>query len=288
MTIAEGLLTGRFYKPSEIDDKDSYEQMVIEPLINVDGTTVVPVRKTGAPHFRRLGVANKVIDLPRKEDSTRHNDTIAELIGLLNDPARSFEIYTHVYIDDVSRVKKDQVIACSRNGINVLWFKENKIRFDDFTSIQPDISARDITRMSPTGASPSFIIEVIDSHYPEPRTFEKLMALSRAAYHVYFYILGNGKINKAHQLNGFRIGKTVRARFTFALLNGELVKNSKVLDLGVKYPSAEEDAPNQNSTQAKIDDPDAERKREAAYHVKRARAAQKIFVELSEASKNFE
>ena len=256
--------------------------MVSEPLINEDGTTVVPVRKKGGPHFRRLGVAQKVVNLLRKEDSKRHNETISELVGLLSDPKRSFKIYTHVYSGDVPSVKHDQILTCSRNGIEFRWFKENRIRFDDFTCIQPDISARDITRMSPTGASPSIIIEVIDSHYPEPRTFEKLMALSRSAHHVYFYILGKGQVNKANYLNSYSTSSHVRARFTFALLNGELVKNSEIIDLGIADPSATEYASDQNSARIQIDDPDTKREIEAAYNAERAKAAREILIKLSE------
>ena len=254
MTLAVGLRSGRTYEPSEIDDKDAYDQMIKEPLIDSDGegTPVVPVRRKDAPHFRRLGIAKKIVDLPRNKDTERHDQTIMELVTLLNDPKRSFELYTHVFSEDKPPVIKEQIMLCSRKGIEVRWFSENKIRFDDFTCIQPDISARDILRMSPIGASPAIIIEVIDTHYPEPRTFERLMALSRAAHHVYFYILGDGDLNKAQKLNSFTTSQNVRARFTFALLNGELVRNSTIVDLGIADPSIKTDTSDKSAAQVLI------------------------------------
>ena len=192
-----------------------------------------------------------------------------------------------MYSEDDPVVVRDQVLYCSRDSIKVCWFSENKIRFDDFTRIQPDISARDITRMSPTGASPAIIIEVIDSHYPEPPTFEKLMALSRAAHHVFFYILGIGPLNKSQKFNSYTTGKHVSVRFTFALLNGELVKNSVVQDLGIVHPSGKQKAGLAGASDRTLAAASANDKQalEAAYHAERSKRALDRLIKASKVTK---
>lgn len=225
--IATGLHSKTTFKASEINIPARYAVMTSEPLVDATDSPLAAVRKKGAPHFRRLGKSISIRQIPRKKASVRHNETINQLLSALQLGGRDITIFTYVFEEDGSPTHSEQTLFFLKAGADFRWYRENPIQLEDFTYIQPDLSGRDVSKMAPTVGRPAVIIEVIDTHFPNPETFEKLMALSRAAHHVYFLVLGEFPNLHAQTLFKFTIqkGQPFLLRSAWALLNGELVRN---------------------------------------------------------------
>jgi len=236
--VAFGLRTGNKYSAQDIDDNARHALMQEEGLVDTDDVPLIPVRRRGSPHFRRLGKSAPVKMLPRGQRSERHRETIDELHETLVKSGNRIEIYTNFFTDG-QKEWTEQTLFSLRPDSEFRWYVESPIRFDDFKCIQPDLAGRDLGRMAPTGRIPAVIIEVVDTHLPDLATFERLLSLSRSAHHVYFYILEDGKRLQFQKLNHFDVdgsGK-LKVRFTWALLNGELVKNGDVRKLMTTTPA---------------------------------------------------
>lgn len=232
VTEAIGLLTKTKYAPSDIALPQLYAKMVSEPLIDDQtGVTVAAVRRSGAPHFRRLGSAPPLTELPKKRDSDRHNALIADFLAELDKPARRFRIFTRVFSSNGDESLGDQTLFALTEKHDFSWFSEQQIRFDDYTVIRPDICGRGRSRIAPIASDPSVIIEVVDSHFPEPETLVKLFALSRMAYHIYFFVIGDFPVPHAQKLNKYTKNGPFELRITWALMGGELMRNGVIQNL---------------------------------------------------------
>ncbi len=138
---AFGLLSKAEYQASEIETAAKYDAMSAEPLVDEHGASVVAVRRKGSPHFRHLGQSLPVVELPRKPRSVRHDDLVKLMLGHLTANKNTFRIFTNVFISDDSTNTDEQTLFALQNGHSFKWFSEQSIRFDDFTSIRPDLRA---------------------------------------------------------------------------------------------------------------------------------------------------
>lgn len=224
---AFGLLSKVEYQATEISTTEKYDAMSAEPLVDQHGATVVAVRRKGSPHFRRLGQSLPVLELPRKPRSVRHDALVRLMLKHLTTQRNAFRIFTNVFISEDTSNQDQQTLFALEQGHSFQWFSEQSIRFDDFTSIRPDLSGRDLSRIAPTATNPAVVIEIVDTHFPEIATLEKLIQLSRAAHHVYFFIFGDAMNDHAQKLNKFNISphQPAELRVTWALINGQLVRN---------------------------------------------------------------
>ena len=231
--IAYAVGSDESFGPEEINDPARYACMTAHALVDENDAPLAAVRRQGAPHFRRLGKEDAVRLLPRAHRSERHTKTINDLLRALRLSGREIRIFTNVWEEDGSANSSEQTLFSYRAGASFDWFTEHTIQFDDLTRIQPDISGRYATTMAPSGRSPAVIIEVVDTHFPELETFEKLMSLSRTGHQIYFFILGKFPLVHAQRLNKFTIQEDVRLdlRITWALLKGQLVRNGVVQSL---------------------------------------------------------
>lgn len=225
-STATGLHSGKDFKAHQINNSACYAEMTSEPLVDAHDNLLAAVRHKKTPYFRHLS-DSKLQLLPRDERSVRHNEVIQQLLSLLSAATTDVSIFTYVFEDDGTESKYEQTLFAMNRSADFRWYAESQIQFDDFTYIQPDLCGRDTSRMAPTRTRPGIIIEVIDSHFPEPETFEKLMELSRCSYHVYFLVMGEFRLHHAQKLYKFPIQKNCpfRLRSAWALINGELVKN---------------------------------------------------------------
>lgn len=232
-TTAIGLHSRKTFQTWEIDDHARYAEMTSEPLVDINDTPLAAVRKKGSPHFRRLDKGAQLRQLPKAEPSIRHKNTIASLLSALQIGGRDISIFTYVFGEDDTEDKSEQTLFSLNGSSEFRWYSESPIQFEDFSYIQPDISGRDTSRMAPTRGRPAVIIEVIDTHFPEPETFEKLMSLSRSSYHVYFLVMGTFQLDHAQRLYKFPLKTDVpfRMRTAWALINGELVRNGVAREL---------------------------------------------------------
>lgn len=223
---ARGMQSGKTYQASDLDNEVVYAAMCQEPLVDETGDMLIPVFREGARHFRRLGLGIKLRAAKRGGRSQRHDNCILDLLKLLETAAPNVTFFTNVFEDHGVRQKK--LLTFPRDAMRH-WYREQRIIFPDRLYIQPDLTGSDTRFFSPMGIAPAVIIEVIDRHYPEYETFDRLVALSKAAHQVYFYILSPGKEHRKNKFNDaveFANGD-VHLRITYALIGGALVINGE-------------------------------------------------------------
>ncbi len=222
---ARGGFSNRVYQVEDIFSQALYPRMREEPLLNDADELVIPVRKTGGPHFRRIGRASFGARLGRGENDPTHN----QCVSLLHETLSREEVKRvsiSVYVFDDKGNYEEQVIFSTLAGTDYRWFMENTARvgFHDERYIQPDLSGRDANKFFPTSSSPNVIIEVIRTHIPEETTFARLQELSKANTLVVFYFINErargSKINNFREEDGHM---TIRA--SKYMLGGELYLN---------------------------------------------------------------
>ena len=125
--------------------------------------------------------------------------------------------------------KEEQVIFKSSPDSDYRWFKEDGCRtaFGDRTYIKPDIAGRDSSTYFTDAVCPNIILEVIRTHPPEEKTFQKLVGLSISNHQVYFYFIAEGMRSSA--INHYR--KLVKGNFNIRvshyLIGGKVFVNGK-------------------------------------------------------------
>lgn len=188
---ARGGFSGREYQAVDIFDRQLYPRMREEPLLNESDELVVPVRKEGGPHFRRIGRASFGTRLGRRENDPTHNVCV-ELLHKRLSSEETKRVSISVYVFDDAGYE-EQVIFSTLAGTDYRWFMEGtaRIGFDDAKYIQPDLAGRDANKFFPTSASPNVIIEVIRTHIPDEQTFARLYSLSLANTLVVFYFIND-------------------------------------------------------------------------------------------------
>jgi hypothetical protein len=230
ITEAKDVETGKAFQANEIADDHVYAQMRLCVLVDGGETIVVPVRRTDAWHFRRLGGQQKFTACKRASTTVEHGKAVAGLLDRLTEAKGDLRFVTYVFEhgNQGANGKEEQPIFKVLSKSEYRWYGENQIRFDDGKYIQPDISGRDIAKMGPGSANPGVIIEVIDTHPPEMETFEKLMSLSRSGYAVFFFLLKDTNPFFAQFYNSVKnLSPVTQIRFTCALLKGVLVVNGE-------------------------------------------------------------
>ncbi|MDI6439619.1 hypothetical protein [Cronobacter dublinensis] len=223
--MPRGIISGRNYTEQDIFDVVLYPRMKEEPLLNDDDCIVVPVRKEGAPHFRRIGTPSFGRRLGRAENNQTHDNCVNFLHEQLSNPENE-RITFSTYIFDDNGKYEEQVIFSPMQDSNYAWYSEAdaRIAFADESYIQPDIGGRDINKFFPRSAYPNIVIEVVRTHHPDKETFQKLFELSKANHHVYFYFINEG--NRISVLNGISAcNNSLKIRVSHYLIGGQLYKN---------------------------------------------------------------
>ncbi|WP_372388982.1 hypothetical protein [Xanthomonas axonopodis] len=236
----KGAESGTPFHEDQIWIDSIYAKMRAEPLLNEDDEIVIPVRSQETPHFRRLGLGKGFQATERKEPSKKHTEVIVDLFKRLESEKNNIEMSTYVFLNkkevwvnaERGREIVSQILFRPVAASTYAWYRENRIRFDDGTYIQPDLCGRDTKTMTPGAFNPGIIIEVIDSHPPEPATLSKLMKLSMCAHHVYFFFITSDQPYNSQYLNSVKKGKArASLRFTYALIGGELIVNGEPVQL---------------------------------------------------------
>lgn len=221
--IVKGGISGRKYSEDDIFD-DLYIKMKAEPLFNEADELVVPVRKKGGAHFRRIGNASFGTQIGRAENDPTHNACVKhlhdELSDLINDRVT---ISSYIFAEDGSF--EEQALFSTLPHTQYRWFMEAdaRIAFDDHKYIQPDLAGRDSSLFFPRASRPNIIIEVIRTHAPEQETFKRLYELSLANTIVVFYFVASGKSSKLNNLR--RADSLLTLRVSHYIIDGEVYKN---------------------------------------------------------------
>lgn len=220
-------------------------------LVDEFGQTVIPVLHPKTPHFRVLG-GKSARELEAVSDRESHKDAIDYLVKWLNDShLDEFRFTTYVFqgqgdsptSEEEAALKGDgetssweeQVILAIKTPSEYVWFEESKARipFDDNRYIQPDIAGMPNGQLRPTWSSPGIIIEVIRTHWPEEKTFERLRRLSKCAYLVIFWFIPEKNVES--QLNRFwKDASTGKFRCAAYLFDGKLFVNGFEVGLSNK------------------------------------------------------
>ncbi|MGY1917410.1 hypothetical protein ACW9IF_00640 [Pseudomonas tolaasii] len=213
------------FQEEDITDKALYPRMREEPLLNAADELVIPVRKTGRPHFRRIGRPSFGSRLGRAENNPTHDACVKLLHNQLSSEDTK-RVSVSVYVFDDEGMFEEQGIFSTLAGSDYRWFMENTARvgFHDEKYIQPDLSGRDANKFFPTSSSPNVIIEVIRTHMPEETTFARLQGLSKANTLVVFYFISDRA--KGCKINNWRMeGDHTIIRVSRYMLGGNLYIN---------------------------------------------------------------
>lgn len=263
--LAYGMETGATYTIDDIIAPKRYAAMKLEALVDENGTPLTPVQRQKGHHYRRLGGEIKLSELPRYPRSKGHNALVADLHQKLLSSKGKLEFYTYAFDDEYRKKNREAIAAIKKLGrekdLNFVreykkkhapipeqplfvcpegnqydWFLEHegRLRFDDETFIQPDLSGRGHGSLAPTGRCPAIIIEVIRTHVPEKETLRKLVRLSRMAYQVYFYFIKEEpQTSRYNNITEPRPGSDgrLRIRVAFYFQGGELVANGEIVSL---------------------------------------------------------
>lgn len=227
---AIGSITGNTYLEVEIFTQTRFEKMKTE-LLHAPGepqTIVVPVRKTGSPHFRTLSSAPQDIRVGSSETNDTHTRAIRFLLKSLR--ARP-QLQLMTFVFDGDKVEEQTIckvpMRTEENGYK--WWTEARIRIDQNRFIQPDICGRSDRDFLPLADEAGIVIEVIQSHYPDEQTFQHLVALSARNYIVIFYFVSKDGWGSAYSSVDPDNGDVVKVRSSFWLANGELFRNAKLI-----------------------------------------------------------
>ncbi|WP_445010889.1 hypothetical protein [Vreelandella stevensii] len=225
--MIRGAISGREYLEEHIFDSHLYPRMKKEPLLNDDGCLVVPVRNENAPHFRRIGSPSFGKRLGRDENNPTHDNCVKFLFDeLTSDQITRVRFSTYVFNDN--RKFEEQVIFEPLQESEYLWFMENdcRVSFSDETYIKPDLSGRDSSKFFPRAAYPNVVLEVIRTHIPDQKTFQKLLELSKCNHHIYFYFIAESKDRS--RINHFKTEEKIfTIRVSHYLIGGKLFRNGK-------------------------------------------------------------
>lgn len=238
----KGMRTGSSYFKHEISDVARHAEMKSEPLYDDLGTAVYPVRHATSPYFRALGPRLEISDLPRSPRSPEHDAAVAELVSALNAAPGKVEFFTNFFPKAGNR--RELPVFATPAGSNYRFYTECTMLSEDRIRIRPDIAGRNIEVFSPTIEHRAIIIEVIHSHPPDLRTFERLRSLSMAGHQVFFYSLLRMSPRHGLHFNKLELEPEpkpdrVRVRVSYWLENGELYKNGAVLSPQSKDPQAQ-------------------------------------------------
>lgn len=184
VVIAE---TNKPVTTADFDTDEKYEALKETVLVDGDGYIVIPVRRDGAPHFRRLvGTGDDVLVGAREDDET-HTRVIRFLTRLLNDCKGKVRIRTRLFKDNTT--DSTLPILAAVDGGLFQWLMEGKARIylDESRYIQPDIAGRHSGWFIGRPSQPSIVIEVVRTHVPDFEAFRKLLDLSRAGHMVVLF-----------------------------------------------------------------------------------------------------
>jgi hypothetical protein len=225
--MVTGVISGIKYSEQDIFDHVLYPRMKEEPLLNADDCLVIPVRNENSPHFRRIGTPSFGKRLGREENNPTHDNCVQSIFDGLTDKKIDYVRFT-TYVFNDSGKHEEQVVFKTMPGKKYLWFMEDDCRtaFSDETFIKPDISGRDFSKFFPRAAFPNVILEVVRTHIPDEKTFQKLIELSKCNHHVYFYFISEGA-NRS-KINHFKCdGNYFTIRVSHYLIGGKLFKNGE-------------------------------------------------------------
>ncbi|MFY0677344.1 MAG: hypothetical protein JXR18_08680 [Neptuniibacter sp.] len=222
-----GVISGRGYSEQDIFDARLYPRMKEEPLLNADDCIVVPVRNENAPHFRRVGNPSFGKRLGPEENNPTHDDCVQFLFDeLTGADVENVKFSTYVFNDNGKF--EEQVVFQPLPDSEYLWFMEDDCRtaFSDETYIKPDISGRDSSKYFPRSVFPNIILEIVRTHIPDEKTFQKLVELSKCNHQVYFYFIAEG--NDRSRINHFKYeNRNFIIRISHYLIGGKLFKNGE-------------------------------------------------------------
>ncbi len=171
---ARDLKTGDVYRKNDILDSKKIGIMRERLLVDVHDSEVVltPVRRSNAPHFRRL-CTDPARRLDAVDPDPSHNTCRDALLSAFQ--GSPVKISTYWFDEDGERHR--QVLAELGSG-TYQWWRETRVNAGRGEYIQPDLMGRDATVFLPNAAARGVVIEVIRTHYPNRATFFSLLTMS--------------------------------------------------------------------------------------------------------------
>jgi hypothetical protein len=227
---ARALGTETEYQASDILKDDKLREMKDCLLVQIDDDDVVlrPVRRKDAPHFRGVGSGYDT-RIDRGENDPTHNACINELYKAFE--GRTVNISTYFFPDasegsDATPEREHQLIARLKAAPDYKWWKESRVSIGLGEYIQPGLMGRDKSVFMSKADSRGIVIEVIQTHFPDEKTFFSLLQISALGFLVVFYFIPPDEMNSKY--NRFRINEnSVDLHITYYLLDGIVWANAK-------------------------------------------------------------
>jgi len=157
---------------------------------------VIPVRKRGSPHFRRLSEGAYRHRVSGGEQDETHGQTIKALMRVLQTQTTSLLCPT---FDEAGNLDSVGTVLLERLGpSDYAWYSDGvgtRIPLSGGRYIQPDICGWPTAagRFWPTAERPAVIIEVVQRHLPETAAFIELVRLSAMNFLVVLYFVATGR-----------------------------------------------------------------------------------------------
>ncbi|WP_447594342.1 hypothetical protein [Stenotrophomonas rhizophila] len=209
---------GQTFFPGDIENASKRSEMGAN-LWDEEFNAVCVHRRQGThrSHFKLKSGSGRNVSHKDQTDFT-HNETIDSLVDELNretaqpeQPLKPIKILTRTKTW-IEKTLQEREIWSSHCSSTYRFYKDpgTRLMLTDTRSIQPDIIGVDTTRLNRTKFNPSIIIEVVNHHWPEPATWDDLVALSKINYIVLFYFVSKGVplssswLNKAKFFDGQR------------------------------------------------------------------------------------
>lgn len=232
------------FKSDLILDEDIYKRMSELRLVSddADEVPVVPVRNKVAPHFRRLAKPTFIVPIQAPERDVTHSECIAQLMKAFRE--RSLAISTTIFGDrELSVPTSEQALLGPLAIGEYQWWDDTggtRIPVGNGRYIQPDICGTPTKPSSfyPSSRTPRVIIEVIQTHPPEPETLLNLLSLSEQNHLVVLYFVKPGSSTTRYsQTQTWKRGE-VRVRAAHYLLGRRVLRNGVALGQTKEDPLA--------------------------------------------------
>lgn len=197
-----------------------------------DGNDVVPnVGSEGVrAHFVVTGNHFSGKGLHRKETSQRHGTVQRIILQHLKKAKNKIDVFTGGPVNSKTQWRPDVLKISLLDGCDYQWVEdpETRIWMNSIQYLKPDIAGRDISRFAASPRYPSILIEVVHHHWPDPETWDALVALSRRNHFVAFYVVDEADL--VWKMNAYKtdVSGRMHLRVQIYLQDGVLYDGDEV------------------------------------------------------------
>jgi len=180
----------------------------VEPNVGNDDTRA---------HFFIEGERFSGNGLRRNESSERHAYALRTLLQHLKNARSKIDVFTGGPVNPKTQWRNEVFKFSLLDGCKYQWVDdpETRIWMNQEDYLQPDIAGRDIKRFAASPRYPWIIVEVVHHHWPDPKTWDALVELSKRNHFVAFYCVTETHL--VWQMNAYTVNVSNRMRLRVQL-----------------------------------------------------------------------